>query len=120
MGASHAKKKRTARAARSGVSAARLAEMIEEATVDAYDECEQATGWFTVLEEHLDLPLETCVLGSRVVVEAIDLREDNRIVAVCRRGREKQAIAVADLPLPTPKPAGAEWIEAYRHWLGGP
>jgi hypothetical protein len=119
MGASNAKKKRTARAAPSGIGAARLAEMIEEATVDAYDEGEQATGWFTVLEEHLDLPFETGVLGARVVVEAIDLREDNRIVAVCRRGREKQAIAIADLPLPTPKPAGAEWIEAYRHWLGG-
>jgi hypothetical protein len=93
--------------------------MIEEATVDAYNECEQATGWFTVLEEHLDLPFETDVLGVRVLVEAIDLRDDNRIVAVCARGKGKQAIAIADLPLPTPKPAGVEWIEAYRHWLCG-
>ena len=93
--------------------------MVEEATVDAYDESEQATGWFTVLEEHLELPFETFVLGARVVVEAIDLRDDNRIVVVCARGKEKQAIAIADLPLPTPKPAGAEWVEAYRRWLRG-
>jgi hypothetical protein len=26
--------------------------MIEEATADAYDESEQATGWFTMFEEH--------------------------------------------------------------------
>jgi len=24
-----------------------------------------------------------------------------------------------DLPLPTPPPDGADWIEAYRRWLGG-
>ena len=117
MGAS--KRRGTTRAGRGTISAARLAEMIEEATVDAYDECEQATGWFTKLEEHLDLPFQPDVLGVRATVEAIDLREDNRIVAMCRRGKAKQAIAIAALALPTPKPGGAEWIEAYRHWLGG-
>jgi hypothetical protein len=84
-------KKTTARKARSGISAARLAEMIEEATVDAYDESEQATGWFTMFEEHLELPFETVVLGVLVTVEAIDQRDDNRIVAVCARGKEKLA-----------------------------
>jgi hypothetical protein len=93
--------------------------MIEEATVDAYDEYEQATGWFTMFENHLALPFETEVLGVLVAVETIDLRDDNRIVAVCKRGKKKQVIGIVDLPLPTPKPAGAEWIEAYRHWLGG-
>lgn len=27
--------------------------------------------------------------------------------------------ALRDLPLPTPAPDGAEWIEAYRRWLDG-
>ncbi len=119
MGASKGKNRASGRKARNSISASRLAEMIEEATVDAYDECEQATGWFTVLEEHLALPFETDMLGVRVVVEGIDLREDNRIIAVCRRGKNRQAVALGDLPLPTPKPAGGEWVEAYRHWLGG-
>lgn len=30
----------------------------------------------------------------------------------------EQRIGVLDLPLPTPPPAGAQWIEAYRHWIG--
>jgi hypothetical protein len=30
----------------------------------------------------------------------------------------EQAIGILDLPLPAPPPAGAEWIEAYRHWAG--
>jgi hypothetical protein len=93
--------------------------MIEEATVDAYDESEQAAGWFTMFEEHLVLPFETRVLGTAVTVASIDLRGDHQIVAICTRGRERQAIPLADLPLSTPKPGGSEWIEAYRHWLGG-
>lgn len=35
------------------IDQARLAEMIEEATVDAHDESEQATGWFRMFEQHL-------------------------------------------------------------------
>jgi Calcium binding len=93
--------------------------MIEEATVDAYDESEQATGWFTMFEEHLVLPFETKVLGTVVTVTSIDLRDGGQIVAVRTRGRDRQAIPLVDLPLPSPKPAGADWIEAYRYWLGG-
>lgn len=93
--------------------------MIEEATVDAYDESEQATGWFTMFEEHLELPFETKVLGTAVTVAKIDLRDGGQIVAICTRGRDRQAIPLVDLPLPSPKPAGTEWIEAYRCWLGG-
>lgn len=83
------------------ISKRKLASMIEDATVDAYDESEQASGWHTMLEDPLALPFETTVLG---------------VVGTC--GHERQVIPILDLPLPTPKPAGAEWIEAYRHWLG--
>ena len=34
------------------------------------------------------------------------------------RGRQHQAIPILDLALPSPPPAGAEWIQAYRHWVG--
>jgi len=101
------------------ISKARLAEMIEEATVDAYGESEQATGWFTVLEDNLELPFETEVLGVVLRVTRIDQRDDDRLVAICVRGRGKQAIGLVDLPLPTPMPPGVEWIEAYRLWRGG-
>ncbi len=90
--------------------------MIEDATVDARDEGEQALGLFTMLENHLALPFETTMLGVRVTVERVDLTQDNRIVAICRRGRDRQRVALADLPLPSPAPEGVEWIEAYRAW----
>lgn len=97
---------------------ARLDAMVEEATVDCYNEEEQATGLFTTIEEHLALPFETTVLGVAVTVEGVDMKPDGQIVAICVRGRVRQAIQILDLPLPTPAPAGAEWIAAYRHWLG--
>ena len=100
------------------VSQARLREMIKDATVDAYGDSEQATGWHTMLEEHLALPFETTVLGVPVTVELIDLTARDQIVAICTLGRHRQQVPILDLPLPTPPPAGAEWIEAYRHWCG--
>lgn len=101
------------------LSKRKLASMIEEATVDAYDESEQAVGWHVMFEDHLALPFETKVLGVVVKVIQLDLRNDNSIVAICERDGERQAIPILDLPLPRPRPEGAEWLEAYRHWLGG-
>lgn len=95
----------------------RLAAMIEEATVDAYNESEQLTGWFTMIEGNLEVPFESRILGVQVTVERIDQDRDDRILAICRRGGETQALPILDLPLPSPPPRGAEWIEAFRRWL---
>jgi hypothetical protein len=91
--------------------------MIEEATVDAYNDDEQLTGLFTMIEEHLAVPFTTTVLGVKITVQRVDLTDDT-IVAVCARGRNRQKIDLLDLPLPTPPPDGAAWIDAYRHWAG--
>ena len=101
------------------IGKARLAAMIEEATVDAYGESEQITGWYTMLEEHLALPFDTTLLGAVVKVVRLDLRGENDIVAICTRGRQRQPVPILDLPLPSPRPEGAEWIEAYRQWRKG-
>jgi hypothetical protein len=107
-------KKRPSRRPR--ISKMRLAEMIEEATVDAYGESEQVTGWFTAIDENLAVPFETMVLGVPVTVEHVDLDHDEQIVAVCRRGRYRQSLPILGLPLPSSPVNGAEWIEAYRLW----
>ena len=90
--------------------------LVEQATVDAYDEYEQLTGFHAVIEDRLAVPFSTTVLGVEVTVAKIDLLSGSGIVAICSRGKHRQAIGILDLPLPTPPPAGAEWIEAYRHW----
>lgn len=104
--------------ARSRTDARALDRLIEEATVDAYDESEQRTGFYTMLEENLEMPFGTEVLGVEVTVERIHMNDGGEIVAVCTRGRTRQAIAIIDLPLPVPPPRGAEWIDAYRRWSG--
>ena len=93
-----------------------LERMVEEATVDAHDESEQVSGFYTMLENELELPFNTIVLGADVTVERLDLTDDDHIVVVCRRGQERQRLPIVDLPLPEPPPKGWEWIEAYRYW----
>jgi hypothetical protein len=96
-----------------------LEQLIAEATVDAYGDAEQRGGLYAMLEEQLALPFVTEVLGVAVTVERIDLTPSDEIVAICRRGKTRQAIPILDLPLPAPPPTGAEWIEAYRRWARG-
>jgi hypothetical protein len=104
------------------LSEAKLKELIEQAIVDAYGEEEQGGGFFTMIEEYLALPFRVKVLGVDADVERVDkvdMTLDGQIVAICRRGKTRQKIPILDLPLPTPAPAGAEWIVAYRHWRRG-
>ncbi len=98
------------------VDAKRLDALIEEAIVDCYDETEQMVGLFTMIEDNLELPFQTRVLGLEVNVVAVEQSDDGSPVAVCRHGRETQRISLLDLPLPSPPPKGAECIAAYRHW----
>lgn len=93
--------------------------LVEETTDDAYGDSEQRTAFLTVLQDNLELPFETLVLGVPITVERVVMTPAEEIVAICRRGRVRQALPILDLPLPSPRPAGAEWIEAYRHWARG-
>ena len=101
------------------ISHARLNELIEEATIDCYNESEQISGFFCMLEARLAVPFKTKLLGLEVVVEKIHITDQEEIVAICRRGRYRQHISILELPLPSPKPFGYELIEAYRRWAGG-
>jgi hypothetical protein len=100
------------------LSNAELAAMAEDATIDCNGVDEQAMGFHTMIMDNLTVPFVTSVLGVDVTVEDIDLAYDGSILAICARGGIRQAIRVIDLPLSAPPPAGADWIEAYRYWLG--
>jgi hypothetical protein len=70
------------------LSRVRLDELVAEALVDANGESEQATGFYTMLENDLKLPFETQILGVTATVESIDITEDDQLVAVCRGGQD--------------------------------
>src|SRR6266571_2868501 len=93
---------------RRSLSLAKLDEMIEEATVDAYGESEQTAGFLTLLEDRLELPFKTEVLGVEVTVERLDMTDDEQIVAVSSRGKSQQPVPILNLTLPDPPPDGAE------------
>lgn len=112
-------RKRPVEKAARPVSKSRLAEMIEQATVDCHNDSEAKTGFLTMIEDNLAMPFSTNVLGAEVEVVAVDMQDDESVAAVCRRGKARQRIPILDLPLASPPPAGSEWIEAYRAWLKG-
>jgi hypothetical protein len=97
-------------------SRAQLDALVEEATVDSNCEDEQVMGLYTMIADNLVTPFQTTVLGVEVAVDEVDLTGRNIIVAHCSHGAFRQVIDLLHLPLPTPPPDGAEWIEAYRHW----
>jgi len=99
------------------LSAAELDALIDEATVDCYNEDEELAGFAVMIEDNLVMPFETTVLGVTVTVKKIS-RTESGIVAICVRGKHRQAIPILDLPLPDPPPQGTEWIAAYRRWAG--
>jgi hypothetical protein len=100
------------------MSTAELDALIEEATVDTYDEVEAVNGFLAIIDEHLAVPFSTTVLGVGVNVVKVDLTNDSRVVARCVREGFQQDIGLLELPLPVPPPAGAHWVEAYRRWSG--
>src|SRR5258708_30465809 len=104
------------RKAKAVATARQLDKLIKEATVDCYNEEEQASGFFAMIEEHLALPFATRVLGIEVSVVAVEMDNDGSLKAVCRHGRQRQRIGLTDLPLPSRPSSGAEWIAAYRRW----
>jgi len=101
---------------RTRLSPRQLTTLVDEAIIDAHDESEQRVGFLTMLEEHLACPFMTAILGMPVRVERVAFNDADEIVAVCRRGRDRQLIPILNLPLPSPPPTGWEWLEAYRYW----
>jgi hypothetical protein len=71
-----------------------------------------------MIQDNLATPFQTQVLGLDVIVKDVDLRDDAGVVAIWTRGAFRRAVPLLDLPLPVPRPEGAEWVGAYRHWLG--
>jgi hypothetical protein len=101
------------------LSQARFRELVEDATVDAWGESEQVVGWMTMIEENVGFPFESELLGVDVKVVGVDVTDASELVAVCRRGKNRLKIPLVDLPVPSPPPEGAEWVEAFRLWRKG-
>ena len=96
---------------------ARLRALIEEATVDCYDDSEQHIGLMTAVEDNVVCPFKAKVIGEEVEVVELRTREAGYGVdAVCRFKGKEYKIDINSLEWPKRKPDGFEWIEAYQLW----
>ena len=74
--------------------------LVEEATVDAYNEEEQLSGFAVMIEDNLEMPFETTVLGVMVTVKGVTQTESG-IVADCVRDGQHQAISILTCRCPS-------------------
>lgn len=79
---------------------ARLIALIDEATVDAHDESEQALGLYAMISESLVPPFKSKVLGRAVSVVEIESGADDQILAICEAGGLRQRIGILELVHP--------------------
>jgi len=60
----------------------RLEAILDEALVDCYNETEEATGLYTMIEDNVACPFTTRVLDVEVEVEKLDLTDTGEVVAI--------------------------------------
>lgn len=105
--------------ARSGTPERRAFEaLIEEATVDCYNDDEAFWGLYTCVEEHVRFPFTAAALGETFEVVGADEkgsgpRRGLRVRVL--KGRKTYSVAVSDLELPDSF-RGREWLEACIFW----
>jgi hypothetical protein len=101
-------------------SSAQLDALIEELTVDAYNDEEQETGFQVGAKEALGRGERGRLAGHEVEVRAVVHGPDVRTgLRACVRGPDGKThdVALSDLELPHDSELGRV-VAAYRRWLG--
>jgi hypothetical protein len=100
------------------LSSQRLDELIEEATVDCWNEDEQHAGLCVIVKDNVRCPFRAKVIGEEV--EVVGFEEDGSTLdAICRKNGEEYPVEVTSLQWTEALPEGYEWIEAYNAWQSG-
>jgi len=95
-----------------------LDRLIEEITVDAYDEDEQLMGFENAFDEGADFPCPGTVVGEEVEVLSVSVKNNRReLIATCQRGARQYDVALLDTDVHGDS-ATSRLIAAYRRWLG--
>jgi hypothetical protein len=99
---------------------ARMRELIEEATVDCYNEDEARVSVETTVADNVVCPFRAKVIGEEVEVVEVRCRTAGfGVDAVCRYKGKDYKIDILSLEWPKQKPEGFEWVEAYEAWSTG-
>jgi hypothetical protein len=99
-------------------TAAKLDALIEQLTVDAYDDNEQLAGFLVGAQEALAPGEPATIVGVEVNVATVDCGPDVRTGLTSRVRRDATyEVAPADLTL-APESALGLVVAAYRRWQG--
>jgi hypothetical protein len=100
-------------------TAAELDALIEELTVDAYNDEEQLSGFLVGAEEAVVRGEQATIAGVSVEVISVDCRPDARTGLTARVSRDgaRHEVALADLTLAPGSELGVV-VAAYRRWQG--
>ena len=92
--------------------------LIEEITVDAYDDDEQLMGFQNAFEEDANFPCQGTVVGEEVEVLSVSIGDHrHELIATCERAGRRYDVALMDIDLRA-DPATSRLLAAYRRWLG--
>jgi hypothetical protein len=97
-----------------------LNDLVDEITVDAYNDDEQLWAFRQVIEDEVAMPADAFALGEPVTLIEIDYDGNERrgLTARCRRDDgSEHVLSASDLVFPEGS-IGADYLAAYRTWLG--
>jgi len=92
-----------------------IEECVEIATMDTYEDWEQASGWLTCIEEIFGNVREVKVMGEIVSLKGFDL-DGTSVVAVCKKMKMKTKITLDSIEIIKPTKAQKLWLEAWTKW----
>jgi hypothetical protein len=93
-----------------------LDSLIDEITVDCYDEDEQLQGFQNAFDEDASYPCPGTVVGEHIEVLHIARASNRReLIATCQRHGHRYDIALLDIEFDA-DPTTSRLMAAYRRW----
>jgi Calcium binding len=93
--------------------------LIEEITVDCYNEDEELSGFLAYLDDALEQPVEATVMGVPVTLVGVDCPDGplRGLVAHCQRDGADNQVSLLDVAVPEGTEV-SQVLSAHRHWAG--
>jgi hypothetical protein len=93
-----------------------LQALIEEITVDCYNDDEELMGFENAFDEQADFPCAGTVIGEEVTVLSVGTKNGRReLLATCEHHGRRYELALLDINIHA-DPATERLVAAYRYW----
>jgi hypothetical protein len=100
---------------------AKLTTLLAEATAHCFDEEDEFWGMFSALVRGLSFPLQATVSGEAVTLTGLDGHTSDLeagVMAQAQMGDQEKSIHLGEVELVDADTTSAEWLAAYKLWVG--